>query len=401
MDSSAFPASRRTRLPWIRNFEWVTFIAGSFHCSAIFRRHFDLEEQHELLFRGAVTTAGTPDALYRWAIDDDGGNETFGSIASNFVHFPGGSGTNYFQGFTDLAACGSFRYGLVGVSSTGAPLGVVEFDPLGGNDHVALDRHYTVDTVLRKDFHCRPFHFGYAGARSDVPSDHTQSLRGVFIGTDQVYQIGQSAEVPDILSTLGQPFGQAMTRDDPPRSVFAARISGGGYNGSDGVWLGTIGGDIFDMLVETYPLAFPTELINQIWAVHAGGSGTLVHHVSTNVTGQAILSNSTKLANPRRVLTAGDNIPKPGGGTVTIESFWTLGGGFGDPVVTGTGADGLVSALNDSGQLALLIYTTPTAGPQRGTATGGMFVVELGLFTDDFESEDTCAWSAAIPAPTC
>ena len=64
-------------------------------------------------------------------------------------------------------------------------------------------------------------------------------------------------------------------------------------------------------------------------------------------------------------------------------------------------ADGLVSALNDSGQLALLIYTTAGAGPQRGTGTAGMFVVDLGLFTDDFESADVCSWSTASPVPSC
>ena len=69
--------------------------------------------------------------------------------------------------------------------------------------------------------------------------------------------------------------------------------------------------------------------------------------------------------------------------------------------VTGTGADGLVSALNDSGQLALLIYTTAGAGPQCGTGTAGMFVVDLGLFTDDFESADVCSWSTASPVPSC
>jgi hypothetical protein len=127
----------------------------------------------------------------------------------------------------------------------------------------------------------------------------------------------------------------------------------------------------------------------------------VVYHLSTGVTGQAILGNSTKLGNPKRVFTAGDVIPDGQGGFSTIDSFWTLGGGFGDPVVTGTGADGLVSALNDSGQLALLIYTAPAAAPERGTAVAGVFVAELGLFVDDFESADTCAWSASAGGSSC
>jgi hypothetical protein len=368
--------------------------------AAIFRRHFDVEEMHELFFAGVVTTSGSPQGLFRWAIEDDGGSESFASVASTFMHFPGGSSTSYFNVFSNLAACGSFRYALVGVGSN-PPLGVIDIDWTGGNAHIAQDRHYTVDLVQRTDLHCVPGDYSFAGARSDVPNDHTQSLRGVFVGTDQVYQYGQAAPVPDALSTLAQPFGQAMTRDAPPRSVFATRISGGGYNGKDGVWLGTVAGAVFDLMVETHSLPAPAELVNQIWAVHVGGSGTVAYHLATSVSGQSIVRNSTRLGNPKRVLTAGDVIPDGAGGFATIDSFWTLGGGFGDPVVTGTGADGLISALNDSGQFALVVFTTPAGSLQLGTATAGVYVAELGLFADDFESSDVCAWSAANPSATC
>lgn len=371
--------------------------------AAIFRSHFDLEDRHELFFAGTVTTSGSPQGLFRWSIENDGGGESFGSVASTFMHYPGGSSTSYFNSFTSLAACGSYRFALVGVAAN-PPLGVIDVDWSGGNAHISQDRHYTVDSVQRFDLHCRvPGLYAFAGARSDVANDHTQSLRGVFVGTDQVYEYGQSAPVPDALSTLAQPFGQAMTHDDPPRSVFATRISGGGYGGSDGVWLGTVGGAVFDLLVETHSLPAPAELIGQIWAVHVGGTGTVAYHLSTNVSGQSIVRNSTRLGNPKRVLTAGDVVPDGSGGFSTVDSFWTLGGGFGDPVVTGTGADGLVSALNDSGQFVLVVYTTPGAGlqAQGGAATGGMYVVELGLFADDFESSDACAWSAVSPSPSC
>jgi hypothetical protein len=228
--------------------------------AAIFRRHFDVEEKHELFSAGTVTAAASPQGLFRWAIEDDGGNQSFASVASTMMHYPGGSSTSYFNAFSNLAARGSFRYALVGVAAN-PPLGVIDIDWTGGNAHISQDRHYTVDTVQRFDLHCAPGDYSFAGARSNEPNDHTQSLRGVFINTDQVYAIGDSAQVPDKISTLAQPFGQAMTRDDPPRSVFAARISGGGWGGSGGAYLGTTGGDVFDLLIEANPLTNPTELI--------------------------------------------------------------------------------------------------------------------------------------------
>lgn len=376
----------------------ATMAAFAERQAAIFRRYPDGGERHEILFRGTVTATGTPEALFRWAIDDDGGNEAFSTVVSNRVHNPGGSGTSYFQGFPNLAACGSSRYALVTISQL-APLAAIELDPFGAA-HVELDRSYTIDGILRTNLHCASGEFGYSGARSTEPSDHTQTKRGVFIGAEQVYfNTATSSGVSG--STIGAPIGQALTHDDPPLSIFAAGFSGD-LAGKAGVWRGGTSGAPKLMLYETQGFPLPSELVNTIWAVHAGANGGVAAHAQMSTGAQAILRSFSGARHAKRVLRTGATVSDGDGGTMTIDSFWTLGGGFGaDPVVTGAGSDGLVSAMNDSGQFVLLINATSTGSLARGGSVARIFAAELGLFADDFESEDVCAWTSAAGAAVC
>ena len=368
--------------------------------AAIFRRYFESEHKHELLFAGTLTAPpfGSPHGLFRWAIDDDGTDETFYSVASSLVHYPGGSSTTYFNAFTNLAACGIFRYAFVGIS-TNPPLGVIDVDWTGGNDHLAVDRHYTVDTVVRGDLHCTANHYGWIGARSNVPSDHTQTLRGAFIDTGQVYSVTQIAPGLGGVATLGQPLGEAFIRDDAGKIAFAAKVVGGGQDGSAGVWVGGTTGSIENALAEQTGYSFGT--VEQIYAALVHEAGKLVYHVKL-VGGQfAVVHNWSQSYIPRKILKTGDQVPDGQGGHLFVVSFSTLGSTPADPVVTGGGRDGILGAVNEAGQLAMIVETSNLAAPQRGTSTPGMFVVELGLFTDDFESEDVCAWSGATGAAAC
>jgi hypothetical protein len=332
-------------------------------------------DEHEILFRGSVGISGSPDSLWRWSGTDSGGVDTeVTSLAGGFEIADGTENGTYYQGFTDVAACNQL-VGLVAVSN-GAPLANFVFDP-DGPPHTLLDRYYTIDTVLRDDLHCYGNHYSYLGGHSDAASDHDQTKRGVFIGTDQLYQATvTSSELPN--HTIGAPLGQTLTRDDPPRSVFAANMIGTTYNGKAGVWRKAVGAPTTLLLYELQPLSDPPADVATIWAVHAGGTGVVAFHVLMNDSKQALLGY--KNGSVFKIAAKGDTVPD-GAGTKTIDSFWTLGGAFGsDPVVTGTGADGLTSALNARGEFFFLAYFTSGAGILKAT-------IDLPdtIFLDGFE----------------
>jgi hypothetical protein len=353
---------------------------------AIFRLHENGSVQHEILFRGFVVTSGSPDALWRWVYDESGPTTSFESLASDFVHVPGGSTTSYYDGFTDLAACGDQRFGLTPVAAS-PDYAVVEFDP-SGSGHFLLDRANAPDMVARKDFHCYDGSYAYAGGRTGGdPFDGDATKKGVWLDATQVYSNTVTPAAGLFETTLGTPTGQALTRDDPPSSVFAANLIGGSWNGRAGVWRGTGPGDLEKLLHELQVFFAPNDAVDLIWTVHVGGTGAVGFHALMTSGDQAILRE--KNGERERVLVEGDEIP----GVGTIDSFWTLGGTFGsDPVVTGTGADGHVSALNANGDFVLLIYFKPTPA---ASPVPGWFLVGLDtlIFYDGFEVQSYCLWS--------
>lgn len=369
---------------------------------AIFRLYGDTI--HEVEFRGSVTTSGTPDAVWRWAlIDDLPDPPTFWNLASSFEWADGTEAATYFDDFTDLAACGDTRF-VLGTVSHNAPYTAYDFNALG-NARALQDRAEAPDMVARKDLHCaNESTFAYVGGRTDEPFDGDVTKKGVWIGTTQLYSNTVTAAAGLTGSTLGTPLGQALTRHDPPFSVFAANILGSTWNGRAGVWRGNGLGALELLLYELEPLSDPVDSIDAIWAVHVGGTNANAFHVRTTSLDQAILrAFGANVA--ERVLTTGDTFPVAGGGTYTVDSFWTLGGTFGsDPVVTGTGQDGQLSALNARGEMALLMTVTPGgAGPEGGSAVTGAFqvVIDPLIFADSFDLDGYCVWSGQNGGPDC
>jgi hypothetical protein len=220
----------------------------------------------------------------------------------------------------------------------------------------------------------------------------------VFVNTTQIYEATvTSSELPS--HTIGAPLGQALTRDDPPKAVFTANMIGTTYNGKAGVWRRGTSGGLSDLLLyELQPLAQPPADVATIWTVHVGGTGAVAFHALMSNANQALIGKAKDaiFGDVFKILTKGDTVPNGSGGTLTVDSFWTLGGTFGsDPVVTGTGGDGHVSALNARGEFVFVVnFTGGGAGLYKSD-------VDPLIFADDFESEDYCAWSAVAGAGAC
>ena len=172
--------------------------------------------------------------------------------------------------------------------------------------------------MVRDDLHCHGTHYSYLWGHSGATGDHDQSKRGVFIGTDQLYQATvTSSELPS--HTIGPPLGQALTRNDPPRSVFTANMIGTTYNGKAGVWRKAVGAPTTLLLYELQPLADPPADVATIWAVHAGGTGAVAFHALMNDSKQALLGY--KDSSVFKIAAKGDTV-QTGSGLKTIQIYF-------------------------------------------------------------------------------
>lgn len=356
-------------------------------------------------FRGAVQTTGfgTPDALWDRAYYRFLGTTKLTplrNVANSLLKADGITATTtYFDDFTDVALCLGIlgqSYDLFGLAtvSNGAPYAVYRFD---GN-HTLLLRHHAPDLVPRRDFHCDGDYLAFAGGVTGAPLDGNTFTRGAWTlredGSEltQVYS-ANSTPAPGIPgAALGVPLGQALyDSGSGPRSVFAANLVGSALAGAASVWRGR------SMLEDPILLAHEQQAtsygvpIQAIWGVHVNARGDTAFHVRLADQRQAIFVIDA-LGRFIPALLAGQPLPGAGG-NVIMDSFWTLGVTFGaDPVVTGTGDDGIQGAFTVRGELPVVVYTRTAAQPPGTSSGAALLHVKVPLpplpplFADGFET---------------
>lgn len=352
-------------------------------------------------FRGAVQTTGfgVPDAL--WRIDTSGGRGPLVNLANSLLHADGITGppVAYYDDFTDVAMhdadAGPIVYGLATVSQ-GAPFVAYQFNENGSHD--LLLRHHAPDLVPRRDFHVAG-RLAFAGGVTATPLDGRTFTRGVWTmrrdGSDltQVYYatLTPAPGIPG--ATLGPPIGQALVNNFQFRvfSVFAANLVGSSLAGAAGVWRGVTAAEDPGLLVLEQHTNVNGSAVQAIWGVHVNSRGDVAFHTRLQDQRQAIFVidvNNDFIP----VLLAGDPLPGSGGSLV-MDSFWTLGVTFGaDPVVTGNGDDGIQGAFSEDGEIPVVVYTRSAGQPPGSTNGAALLHVAVPLsplpplFADGFEA---------------
>lgn len=354
--------------------------------------------RHKFYFRGAIQNTGgfgTPDALWRRELDDDGIAGVLENVANSLQKANGLGATNvYFDDFTDLAHCyPDLLLGLATVSRD-APYVVYLFASPGA--HTPLGRSYAPDLVPRRDLRCLSLYGAYAGGLSDAPVDGVVANKGVWrINRDtavqaQVYSNTVTPAPVPAGATLGVPIGQALALnfDDfiDVESTFAVNLIGSSANGRSAIYRRVPGGPLAAVLYETETLPGSNDVVDQIWSVGVNIYGFALVHLRLQDQRQLIRYADYGSGDEGNLLATGDPITVAPGDVRAVISFWMLGGTFGaDPVVTSDGNDGLHSAFSDRGDAVLIVYYGASGSAPAGAAIAAV-EVELVLFADGFEN---------------
>jgi hypothetical protein len=349
--------------------------------------------RHHLAFRGVVQNTGgfgTPDALWYRELSEGNNAGTLLNLSNSLRKAEGLGATNvYFDDFTDLSFCSaSFLLGLATVSRD-APFVVYRFRETGM--HTPLGRDYAPDMVPRRDLHCGDQTGSYLGGLSGAPFDGVVASKGVWwIDTatavqSQVYSNTVTPAPAPVGATLGAPLGQAPTSMLGDGSVFAARMIGSSANGRAGIYIGAPGFALMPLIYETQVLPDASQVVDRIWSVAVDFYGLALAHLRFADQRQAVRLLSTELSEARTLLTTGDAIMVAPGDVRNLTSFWLLGGTFGnDPVVTGSGKDGLQGAFALNGDAVFVAYYGPSASAPAGAAMVAT-QISFPLFADGFE----------------
>jgi hypothetical protein len=347
--------------------------------------------EHRVVFRAPVNAPGfgAPDALWMRTMVEPTGASSLVNLANSLQKADGAGSTTYFDDFTDVVLCDSRDAVGLATVSRDAPYAVYYFAP-GGDGHTLLKRGYAPDATPRRDLHCLGSYVGYVGGYTPVVDPGLYNKGAFLLDIDtmvqnQLYLYGLSVPPDPLGETLGAPVGAAVALDVQvsglPAMVYAAKLLTF-FTGNDVL--------VFDLdgSAPAYTIAWEgdtDEEVQTMWSAAVNSRGNVALHLRRPDTTQEIRVFDPR-GNTIASVGAGDPIELAPGDTRPITTFWLLGGTFGNDVaVTGSGRDGQVGALTDSGLLAALVFYGPGSGGQPpGVAVATAPVVPEG-FADGFE----------------
>ena len=365
-----------------------------------------------VFFRAAVdpvSLPGLPDAI--WLYESDSLSLT--NISNGFQRLELSNPMNlaFWEGYPNLGfvETGSGLSGVALVSQ--APTrSITQFSDQNPNSHLILTRYHPPPGGFPElDYRTNGFDHSVAAGMDPTQEDNPgdEDFIGVWLNLSQVYSNTVTPAEGVIGSTLATPVSQTITVN-PAKSVFAAQMTGGDGDGKRGVWIGTQPGDHQligweGLIVDQFP---NTVILQEIFTVHVGSGGPIVLHARLHTpalgTNREVLYRWDPVAGLVEVLSQGDSLTV-GGQPVVISGFLALGFGGAPtgPVISGTGLDGHLSAMNGGSEFAFLVLYEPASGPRgEGAVEVGAFSIDLVdelIFADDFESGDSSAWTDTVP----